>query len=112
MANESIGAFMEFKKIRDAMIHARIINASIGIGLSEKTRGEKSFELLLTEESLTTFYDHIVMLEKELSSLGSLLGSMNAIRASTPGDPNRSQSKKQFEFIRLNFGRIAAFGYH
>lgn len=45
MANASIGAFMEFKKNRDAMIHARIINASIGIELSEKTRGEKCFEI-------------------------------------------------------------------
>jgi hypothetical protein len=91
IARDNVGAFGEFKKIRDAMIHARILNAAIGIGLSNKTRGEKSFEVLLSEDALNTLYDHIVALEKVLSSLGSLLGGLNALRNSEPTDPNRSR---------------------
>ena len=91
IAHESVNTFSDFKTIRDAMIHARVTNAAIGIGLIEKKRGEKSFEVLLTEEALNTFYEHIVVLEKALSSLGSLLGGMNALKASSPTDPNRSR---------------------
>jgi hypothetical protein len=90
IAIESVATFGELKKIRDAMIHARIINASIGIGLSNRTRGEKAFEVLLTVPALDTFYEHIVALEKELSSLGSLLGGATALKHSAPDDPKRS----------------------
>jgi hypothetical protein len=102
-ACESIAAFGGFKKVRDAMIHARIINASIGIGLAEKTRGEKGFEVLLTKEALDTFYDHIVALEKELSSLGSLLGGTTALNRAVADDPNRSQYEEAVRVHKAQF---------
>jgi hypothetical protein len=90
-AIDSIATFSYFKKIRDAMIHARIINATIGIGLSNRTRGEKAFEVLLTLEALETFYDHVVALNKELSGLGSWLASTTVLKTSAPNDPNKSR---------------------
>lgn len=103
IASESIAVFGEFKKIRDAMIHARVLNAAIGIGLSDRTRGERGFEVLLTEEALNTFYEHIVALEKELSSLGSLLGGTTALRGSSADDPKKSQYEEAVRVHEAQF---------
>ena len=111
-AGESLGAFCEFKKIRDAMIYARIINAAIGIGLSEKARGDKAFEILLTEGALNGYYDHVIALEKEFSSLGPLLAGISTLMSAAPDDPKRSQYEEAFKLMRFNSGRITAVGYH
>ncbi len=66
-------------------------------------RGENGFEVLLTEEALNRCYDHIVALEKELSSLGSLLAGMNAPRASASNDPNRSQLEEAVRVHQAQF---------
>jgi hypothetical protein len=103
LAHDSIAAFGTYKKDRDALIHSRILNAAIGIGLSEKTRGKHDFEVLLTEDALNTYYEHVVALEKELSSLGSLLGGTNALRLSASDDPNRSRYEEAVRVHRVQF---------
>jgi hypothetical protein len=103
IACDSVGAFSEFKKIRDAIVHARIIDAAIGIGLSEKTRGEKSFEVLLTEEALIAFYDHVTALGKVLSDLSQLLAGTNTLNSLAPSDPNKSRYEEQILDQRAQF---------
>jgi hypothetical protein len=102
-AKEAVAEFGEFKKIRDAMIHTRIIDASIGIGLSDRTRGDKAFEVLLSQEALDTLYDHIAALEKELSSLGSLLGAANTLKNAAPDDPNRARYEEAIGVHQAQF---------
>jgi hypothetical protein len=88
---EAIALFGQFKTIRDGMIHARIINASIGIGRVAKQRGKSPYEILLSAEALNIFYDHIVALEKEFSSGGSLLNTSITLSLLAANDPNRAQ---------------------
>lgn len=85
---EGLATFGDFKKNRDAMIHARIVNASAGIGLSAKQRGT-AFEVLLSEDALAVFYDHIVALEKLLSTGCSLVNGIMTLNLTAADDPNK-----------------------
>jgi hypothetical protein len=62
---EALHRFDELKSYRNAMVHCRIIDASIGIGLSDGPKGRRS-EILLTEEALDLFYSHLVWSERDL----------------------------------------------
>lgn len=99
---EGLATFGDFKKTRDAMIHARIVNASIGIGLSAKQRGA-AFEVLLSEGALTVFYDHIVALEKLLSSGSNMVNGMITLNSTAADDPNRSRFEEAVQVHRLQF---------
>jgi hypothetical protein len=71
----SVGLFMDFKQNRDTIIHARLINLSIGIGRGAKRRGTSPLEILVSEDALNRFYDHIVALQNELAAGGRLLNT-------------------------------------
>jgi hypothetical protein len=85
----TIDVFLDFKKTRDTLIHARIINASLGVGRGAKQRGKSPFEILLSASALDVFYDHILALRMELASGGSLLNSAVALKECALDDPNR-----------------------
>jgi hypothetical protein len=87
---EALGLFKDFKQNRDAIIHSRIFDPSAGVGISEARRAQAS-EVLLSIEALGIFYDHIIALEKELSSAGRLLGSAMALSSLALADRNRAQ---------------------
>ncbi len=75
----SIDKFLEFKRIRDAIIHSRIINAAIGIGMVAKQRGKSPYEVLLQAEALESYYNHAVTLERVLASGANLLSLVIAM---------------------------------
>jgi hypothetical protein len=100
----AVAVFGDFKKTRDAMIHARIINASLGVGRGAKQRGGKSpFEVLLSADALDSFYDHILALQKELYSGGILLNSAIALKECAADDPNRSQFEEALRVHEAQF---------
>jgi hypothetical protein len=98
---EAVATFGDFKTIRDTMIHARIINATLGRGA--KQRGKSLWEVLLSVEALNTFYDHIVALNKELSSGGTLLNSAITLQQTASTDPNRSQLEEALRVHEAQF---------
>lgn len=103
-ANESVAEFGGFKKIRDCVDHARILNAAVGIGISSKKRGDNAFEILLTQEALDRCYDHMVALQKELESLRSLLTTVRTLTAlGDSDDPNRSKYEEAVRDCRAQF---------
>jgi hypothetical protein len=69
---EALLRFEELKSYRNAMVHCRIIDASIGVGLSDGLKGKRS-EILLTEEALDLLYAHLVWSERELSGASSVI---------------------------------------
>jgi hypothetical protein len=64
--------FKLIKNYRDAVIHARPLNAPTGIGVRVDRRA-RIYEVLLTEEALDTPYDHIGMLRAELFEINQLI---------------------------------------
>ena len=59
------GGFSLLKKYRDGVIHARVLDASIGIGRTIAKRG-KFDEILLTTEALDGIYVRLVSIREEL----------------------------------------------
>jgi hypothetical protein len=91
MLTEAVATFGDFKKTRDAMIHARIINVTTAVGRGAKQRGKSPYEVLLSADALNAFYDHIVALKNELASAAALLNSSITLKLSNSDDPNRPQ---------------------
>jgi len=73
------------------------------IGRGAKQRGKSPFEILLSADALDAFYDHIVALQKELSSGGSLLDSAITLNQSVANDPNRSRYEEAFRVHEAQF---------
>ena len=67
LLSETLGdsGFSKYKKYRDAVVHARILNAPAAIALSPARRG-KFDEVLLTVEALDGLYDQLVIVRQEL----------------------------------------------
>jgi hypothetical protein len=85
------GAFGLFKKYRDAVIHARIVNKTAGIGEFVESRGRHS-QVLLTTQALDRFYDHVDALRSELTCLLALLiEDALPMPIADSVDPERSQ---------------------
>jgi hypothetical protein len=59
------GGFGEMKRYRDAVIHARVLDAPTGLALSPRGRG-KTDEVLLTVEALGGLYTRLTLLRFEL----------------------------------------------
>jgi hypothetical protein len=98
----SVGTFLEFKGYRDAIIHARVLNAALGIGLSSERRAQES-EVLLRAADLDTFYDHIVALQKEIFSASNLLASTLALKSLASDDQNKAQCEESVQAHRNQF---------
>jgi hypothetical protein len=98
----SVGTFFEFKGYRDAIIHARVLNAALGIGLSSERRAQES-EVLLRAEDLDTFYDHIIALQKEIFSASELLASILALKALASDDQNKAPFEEAIRDRRTQF---------
>jgi hypothetical protein len=59
------GGFSLYKKYRDAVIHARVLDAPQAIAISPAKRG-KNDEVLLTAKALDGLYDRLVLVRLEL----------------------------------------------
>jgi hypothetical protein len=99
----AVAAFGDFKKTRDTMIHARVVNAFLGVGRGTKARGKSAFEILLSAAALDSFYDHIVALQRVLSSGGALLNSAIALKQCAANDPNKLQLEEALRVRVVQF---------
>jgi hypothetical protein len=99
----TISTFSDFKKNRDTIIHARLINLSIGIGRGAKQRGKSLFEILLSEDALNCFYDHILALQKELIAGGVLLNTALSLKQIAQDDPNKSRLEAEIRVHTAQF---------
>ena len=97
------GGFSLYKKYRDAVIHARILDAPAGIGLSPARRGEVQ-EVLLTASALNGLYDRLVIIRLELIEACNIAIRSFSDRRWTPLrallDPSDSKAylpKRQYE---------------
>jgi hypothetical protein len=61
----TLGGFSEYKKYRDAMIHARVLDAPTAIALTSGGRG-KIEEVLLSVDALNGLYERLVLVRLEL----------------------------------------------
>jgi hypothetical protein len=77
----------------------------------EKHRGKSPWEVLLSAPALNIFYDHIIALEKELSSAGSLLNSAITLKQFDANDPNRSRYEEALQAQTAQF-RESHIGDH
>jgi hypothetical protein len=82
---EALDTFREFTGSRDAINHARIIN---GFDVKACTT---AFPSVFTEDAINTFYDHLMALEKEISSAAVLIKGAFTLKSLAPDD-----SKKGF----------------
>jgi len=64
----SLSGITEYKRFRDGVIHARVLDAPQGIGEIIQKRGARE-EILLTEKALNALYDRLVLLRSELVSI-------------------------------------------
>jgi hypothetical protein len=99
----SVGSFTDFKKTRDTMIHARLINLSTSIGRGAKQRGKSPFEILLSEDALNCLYEHILALQKELAAGGVLLNNALALKQIAVDDPNRARLEEEIRDQTVRF---------
>jgi hypothetical protein len=99
---EAIARFEELKAYRNAMVHCRIIDASIGVGRSDGQKNEPS-EILLTEEALDLLYWHLVWSERELLSANSIIIAVSQFNALPNDDPRKLSARQHLVVHRISF---------
>jgi hypothetical protein len=99
------GVFGRYKGYRDNIVHARVINAAIGIGKTYKR--SQINEILLSENALNILYEHLVILSCELDSAANVLMLTIKIKNHTSDDQEitrleaeRSERSVQFRGYR------------
>ena len=100
--HDALRRFDELKSYRNAMVHCRIIDASIGVGLSDGPKGKRS-EILLTEEALDLLYAHLVWSARELSSAGSVIMAVGQFNALADQDPRKLSARQHVAVHRGSF---------
>jgi hypothetical protein len=83
------GVFTRLKGYRDSVVHARLINAAIGVGIRYEKRA-KINEVLLSESALNALYEHLLALAQELQCAASILLFALEINTRAAGDPERA----------------------
>jgi hypothetical protein len=81
LIEQSLGGdgFGEMKQYRDAVIHARVLDAPAGLALSPGKRG-KTNEVLLTVQALGGLFECLTLLRLELIEACNIAGEMSAIQ--------------------------------
>jgi len=82
------GVFGLHKQHRDAVIHSRMYNAPLGVGIRAGRRAAL-FEVLLTKEALEILYQHMTALKRQLRDAVLFLHSARDLNNFGPGDPGR-----------------------
>jgi len=86
--NEALGVFREFTIYRDVVNHVRIMNLTGMVELSPKSRKTKSVAPF-SDKALNIFYDHLIALEKELSSAAMLIKGISTLKSLASNDPSK-----------------------
>lgn len=94
---EALDTFREFTVSRDAINHARIIN-----GLNLKSR-RTTFSSVFIDDALNTFYDHLVALEKEISSAAVLIKGTFTLTSLAPDNSKRGFYEEVKRVCSLQF---------
>jgi hypothetical protein len=71
LTESTLGGFSEYKKYRDAVIHARILDAPNAIALTPAHRG-KTQEVLLSVDALNGLYDRLFLIRMELIEISNM----------------------------------------
>jgi hypothetical protein len=82
----ALRTFREFTIYRDAINHVRIMNLMGHVRVDPKLRGAKS-ATIFSDGSLNAFYDHLIALEKELTSAAMLIKSISTLKSLASDDP-------------------------
>jgi len=80
--------FKRLKKLRDAVAHSKLINASVGVGLLFEKQA-KINEVLLSQSALDILYEHIIEMKFELQCATSVLIFAEIIKTRDAADPER-----------------------
>jgi hypothetical protein len=96
------GYFGRLKSYRDAVVHCRVINASIGIGIKVGWHGTLS-DVLLTEKALDWAYDSLIQLSQELTAGANFLLGLNVLHGLASDDPNRASYEAKKEELMVQF---------
>ncbi len=100
LIENALASFLGYKKCRDAIAHAHIFNAPKGIGTHVKRRAEE-WHVLLTEEALNKFYDHLVLLRSELAGVTGIFMTASITARKMEELPNRKVPNKIHESIQV-----------
>lgn len=73
--SNSLGDAKEYKSYRDAIIHAQVYNATLGVGITYQRRG-RVIQVLLSEQALDGLYDRLVLMRDELMRMLQLAFSI------------------------------------
>ena len=72
----TLSAFLEFKKYRDAIAHARIVDRGSNIGEVTKQRGSVE-QVLLSMDALSGLYDRLVLMRDELLQISGIIEALH-----------------------------------
>jgi len=87
----ALDKFLEFKGIRDTLIHARVINAAAAIARGANRRGSKPWEVWLSVAALEAYYRHSTALIKVLEEGAKLLAAVTALQSFGISEPDKSK---------------------
>jgi hypothetical protein len=99
---EALDIFIRFTVYRDAINHARIMNLLGRVRLDPKSRGTKS-ATLFSDDALNSFYDHLIALEKELSSAAMLIKGTSTLKSLAADDPKKGLYEEGKRVCSLQF---------
>ena len=106
--NVTLGDYKRYKRYRDKLIHAHIIDAKAGVGLMISYQGVAR-NLLLTQEAIDSIYDGLVLVRKELQEIATIFQLMGVRLRIDPvflGDlktgPTAGDLQKRIEQVRLH----------
>lgn len=78
LGKEGNNGFSELKKYRDGIIHARILDASLGIGLTPGKRGT-IYDILLTSPALEAVAERLSIMRHELIEISNIIMKLRAL---------------------------------
>lgn len=87
------GAFGHAKSLRDAVVHARILDSELQIGETAPRQG-KTYEILLKPAALWALAHYIASIGAEIASTGALVDSyLNLVRGHDGPDKEQLEAK-------------------
>jgi hypothetical protein len=100
---EALNSFWKFTLYHSAITHLRIIkligDESISPQISQASKLANPF----TDNALNIFYDHVIALEKELSSAAMLIQATSTLRSLPLDDPKTALYEEGERFCRFQF---------
>jgi hypothetical protein len=90
---ETSSYFLTLKGYRNGIIHARVLDAALGLG-EVRGRGARHWEVLLTKDALDGLYEHLKAVANELASWILIWYQIRQLMSREADDPERSKFEK------------------